>query len=93
MLDGDATVSLKDARQARTDMERLICQIVGNEGPQTVTHFVDRIAERIYLEELRHGAWTVGIGLLGPSLFHEEAMALLETMAGRCLAVEGETDK
>lgn len=93
MLDGNAMLILKDAGRARTDMERLVCGILQSEGPKTVSDLVKRVADEMYYEELRNGAWAVDIGIWGPSLFNRDALALVDAMTDRCLAVEGENDK
>lgn len=93
MLDDSAMLILKDAGQARTDMERLVCDILQTEGPTTVSDLIKRIADEMYYEELRNGAWAVDIGISGPSLFNRDALALLDGMKDRCLAVVGDNDK
>ncbi|MFP4215783.1 MAG: hypothetical protein ACOCVI_01830 [Planctomycetota bacterium] len=92
-MDDDTTIALKDAEEARADMERLACDIIQSEGPKTVSDLVKRVADEMYHEELRNGAWAVDIGIWGPSLFNRDAMALLDGMKDRCLAVVGDKDK
>ncbi len=93
MLSRKATVRLKDARQARTDLERLVCRIVQSEEPRTVSEIVERIAQEMYDDTLKHGGWAADIGLFRPPLFEGDALALLESMKSRCLSVEGGDDK
>lgn len=93
MLDDNATLILKNAEQARTDMERLVCGILQSEGPKTVSDLVKHVADEMYYEELRNWGGLEGIGIWGPSLFNQDALALSDSMADRCLAVEGDNDK
>lgn len=93
MLSGKATLKLKDAGAARTDEERLVCRLFRTEGPCTVSEIVQRIAQEMYNEELKHGGGVADIGVFGPRLFERDARALVECMRGRCLSVEGEASK
>lgn len=73
-------------------MERLVCDILPSDGPKTVSDLVKRIAEEMYYDELRNWAGLVGIGIWDPSLFNRDALALLDGMRDRCLAVVGDTE-
>lgn len=61
MPDDNAMLILKDVGQARTDMERFVCDILQSKGPKTVSDLVKRVADEMYYEELRNGAWAVDI--------------------------------
>ncbi len=93
MLDNYATLAFKDAGQAPTDMERLVCGILQSEGPKIVSDLVKHAADEMYYEQLRNWGGLVGIGIGGPSLFNRDALALLDAMRDRCLSVEGDNDK
>jgi hypothetical protein len=93
MLDDCAMLVLKDAGQARTDMERLVCDILHGESPKTASDLVKRVADEMYCEEPRNGAWAVDIGIWGPSLFNRDALALVDAVKDRCPAVVGDNDK
>ncbi len=93
MLTHDRTLELRDASQARTDEERLVCRLLQTEGPCTVSEMVRRMAQVMYDDTLKHGGWAADIGLFGPRLFERDALAVLDAMKDRCLSVEGEDDK
>ncbi len=93
MLDKNAIIGIKDATQTQTDEERFVCDILQAEGAQTVPKLVKQLADYMYREELRNWGWVVGIGILGPSGFHRDALEILDNMNGRCLAVVGDNDK
>lgn len=93
MLGANTTLRIKDVTRARTNMERLICDILQKEGPLTASELAGRVAQGMYYEALKDGAWVVDIGIWGPSLCRREALALLDDMTDRCLAVEGKNNK
>jgi len=93
MLSRKATPRLKDAGQARTDIERLVCWLLETEEPCIVSEMVQRIANEMYYDELKHGGWVADIGIFGPSLFRRDALAVVDAMKDRCLSVESENDR
>jgi hypothetical protein len=90
MLSPNATLRLRDAGRAQGKSEQLVCKILAAERPCSVSKMAKRIAEEMYYDELKLGAWVVDIGIWGSRLFEREAFVLLESMADRCLVVEEE---
>lgn len=93
MLPQSAVVRLKGSHEAGNDLERMVCRIMEIEGSCTVSELVKLVAEGMYRDELKRGGWVSNIGIFGPRLFERDALALLDSMKDRCLAVESENSK
>jgi len=52
-----------------TAVERLTVSALKAEGALPFHRLVERVASDLYQEELRNGAWILGIGLFGSRLF------------------------
>ncbi len=88
MIPPKTVLRLVRSEQARNEYERMVCQVLSEKGSLSAAELVRQVAEKMYSDELRHGAWVVDIGILGPAVFEPEAQELLEPMLGRCIEVE-----
>lgn len=57
--------------------EDLIRQLVGSRSSISLGWLKEQIADALYHEGLRQGAWTVDIGIWGPAAFRKEAARIL----------------
>ncbi len=83
-------VRLVDAppRPAATPVERLAVAALGREGALAYTTLVERVADRLYREELRMGLWAADIGLWGKGLFLTEIAREIDAAAGLLWRIE-----
>lgn len=56
-------------RPPATPVERLARLAIASGGPLSLQVLVERVARELYLDEIRHGSWTVDIGFFGTGLF------------------------
>lgn len=57
--------------------EDLIRQIVGARRSVSLGWLEEQIADALYHEGLRQGAWVIDIGIWGPAIFRKEAARIL----------------
>lgn len=88
MIPSQTILRLVRPDEAKDEYERMVCQVLSEEGPLSAAELVRHVAEKMYSDELCHGAWVVDIGILGPAAFEPEAQELLEPMLGRCIELE-----
>lgn len=62
------------------DYEKLLLKLAGNHKQVSFHWLEERLAEALYREELRQGAWVGDIGVLGPAGFRNEAYQKLIKM-------------
>ena len=65
-------------RKPTTAVDLWVISVLERGGPAVFGELVKQIADQMYLEELRHGAAVIDIGLFGARLFHAQAAAILE---------------
>lgn len=87
MIPAKAILRAASSEGSRNEYERMVCQVLCAQGPLPAAELVRRVAEEMYFDELRHGAWVVDIGIFGPAIFEAEARELVESMVGRCIEV------
>ena len=85
MISPKATLRIIRPEEARNEYERMVCQILSEGCTLSAAELVKSVAEQMYSDELRHGAWVVDIGVWGPAIFDPDARQLLESMVGRCI--------
>jgi len=76
------------SRPPLTPFERLVVATLTLEGVMRFGTLVERVALDLYLDELRHGAWILDIGLFGRSLFGREVARDLKAGDGILWAIE-----
>jgi hypothetical protein len=69
-------------RSPQTHIEAELIAVLKDEGTISLNELVQRVADRLYHEELQRGAGALDIGLFGSGLFDREAFAALEAGAG-----------
>ena len=67
---------ITDPRRA-TAAESVVVQLLSQAEDLPLETLVGRVAEALYHEELRAGAWAVDVGLFGSGLFTAEARRVL----------------
>ncbi len=73
-----------------TPFERLVVETLTREGVLRFNTLVERIALDFYLDELRHGAWILDIGLFGSKLFIPEVARELKAGDGILWEIKAE---
>ncbi len=76
------------AAAATTPFERLVTAMLRRDGGLPLATVVERIADALYREALRHGAWAADIGVLGPGAFAAEVVRELEARRGVLWTIE-----
>jgi hypothetical protein len=69
-------------RSPQTHIEAELIAVLTDEGTISLNELVQRVADRLYHEELRRGAGALDIGLFGSGLFDREVVAALEAGSG-----------
>ncbi|MDO8672861.1 MAG: hypothetical protein Q7O66_15740 [Dehalococcoidia bacterium] len=58
-------------------LEAMILTIADGQKHASFHWLEDRLAEVLYADELRRGAWATDVGVWGPAIFHREASLIL----------------
>ena len=66
-----------------TRVERATLRVLKETGETPLERLVDRVADELYREELRDGAWLVDLGLFGSRLFVPDVLRSLKAHNGR----------
>ena len=69
-------------RRRATAAESVVVELLSHAEEIPLETLVARVAEALYREELRAGAWAVDVGLFGSGLFAAEARQVLASGAG-----------
>lgn len=69
-------------RRRATAAESVVVDLLSRAAEMPLETLVARVAEALYREELRAGAWAVDVGLFGSGLFVAEARRTLESGNG-----------
>ncbi len=80
---------------ARTPVEALILKITKGRRHASFHWLEGQLAEALYAEELRKGAWATDIGIWGPAVFRREASEVLRDLRPEfgVFQAEGETSQ
>ena len=63
-------------------IERASLAVLSESGEASFDALVARVADELYREEIRHGAWAVDLGLLGSKLFFPDVVRSLDRYNG-----------
>ncbi|MGH6689410.1 MAG: hypothetical protein ACREF4_01830 [Gammaproteobacteria bacterium] len=98
--DGRAPSRVQDARPVRlrsvidesraTPVQRVMLEVLTREGPMPACLFVNRVARRLYTDEVSRGAWAIEIGVFGSALFAADAAHELAAGEGHLWDIEPE---
>ena len=69
-------------RRAATEGEIAIIELLATQSELALGQAVDVVAEALFREESRAGAWAVDLGLFGSTLFQSEARRILQNGDG-----------
>lgn len=69
-------------RAPLTPVESRVISLLINDGTISFDRLVQRVADELYQEELRHGAGALDIGLFGSRLFHRDVVDALRGADG-----------
>ena len=75
-------------RPIATPIERLTVSSLRREGVIPLQLLVERVADELYHEELRKGAWVLDIGLFGSKLFVPDVIGEIEARNGTLWQIE-----
>ena len=83
-------LSLRDNSlpSTETSEERAVCRILRERKACKLSNLIVELANHMYKNELKHGAWAVGIGLFGPRIFERDARGVVRSMQDRHFFVE-----
>lgn len=81
------TLSARANGTAAEYWDRLVRQVLEEEGPLGFEALRDRVAERAMREEQARGAWATDIALWGPGLYRREAAQAVRRMIGSSLVL------
>ena len=87
---------LEASRPPTTAAGRLAVGILRRQGRTSLAKLVGRVAQELYFDEMRHGGWTLDIGLYGPELFVPDAISEIRAGDGILWKIErpeGEGDE
>jgi len=59
MISPKTTLCIVRPEEARNEYERMVCQVFSEGCPLSAAELVKSVAEQMYSDELRHGAWVV----------------------------------
>lgn len=100
--DGRAPSRVQDARPVRlrsvidesraTPVQRVMLEVLTREGPMPACLLVNRVARRLYTDEVSRGAWAIDIeiGVFGSALFAADAAHELAAGEGHLWDIEPE---
>ena len=74
---------LDDPTGPATRVERAALRVLKETGEAPLVTVVERVADELYREELRDGAWLVDLGLFGSRLFVPDVLRSLKAYDGR----------
>lgn len=84
---GSRNVRLVDSNcSAETRAGQITLARLSGKEEVPLRELAERLAEKLYRDELRHGGWAVDLGLLGPKVF--SGAALHEIEAGNGVLLE-----
>jgi len=75
-------------RTPRTSLESLVCSTMERDRTMPFEALVQRLARALYVDALRHGAWTLDIGVFGAELFVPDVVRELEEGDGTVWQIE-----
>ena len=73
---------LDDSTSPATPVERATLRVLKETGETRLEPLVERVADELYREELRNGAWLVDLGLVGSRLFVPDVLRSLKAYNG-----------
>lgn len=75
-------------RSPLTAVERLAVSALRHEGAMPLLLLAERVAQDLYRDALRHGAWVLDIGLFGRDIFVPDVVRELEAASGVLWEIE-----
>jgi len=82
-LTGSKVRLLRNARRApASEAEAVVVELLPRTKDASLDSLISVVAEKLYRDEIRAGAWIVDLGLFSSGLFVPEARCLLETGNG-----------
>jgi hypothetical protein len=80
------------ARRPSTLIEKLTVKTLKDREPTVLPQLVERLADDLYRDEVRNGAWTLDIGLFGSRLFTRDVARELKPGDGILWEIRQERD-
>jgi hypothetical protein len=75
-------------RAPDTRVEKRVFTALANEGSLSLDAVIDRVADELYRDELRHGGWAAEIGVIGSGAFRADVERVVERGAGVLWLIE-----
>lgn len=79
-------VYARNYRPSHSAIESLILELLAA-GPRTLTDVTTQVAEQLMREEIATGSWATDVAVWGPSIFAQEASALIDQLDGDLIAI------